>query len=87
MKKVPHRTRSLHDIKTWPPGEFILIDQNEEWKRMGSPAHLRPFVGLGMVVANDGVSQIAVLWGGNCKDGYTEYDVTTLNEATIYHVE
>jgi len=87
MKKLSHEEKSLHDIKSWPPGSFILIDQNAEWKRMGSPKHLKPFVGLGMVIANDGVSQIYVLWGANCKDWFTEYHVKTLNAATMYHVE
>ena len=86
MRKIAHREKSLHDIKLWPPGSFILIDQDEEWKRIGSPAHLKPFHGLGLVIANDAVSQIWVLWGANCKDGFTEYNVATLNEKSIYHV-
>lgn len=86
MKKLSHTEKSIHDVKSWPPGEFILIDQREEWKRMGSPASLKPHVGLGMVVANDGKNQIRVLWGSNCSSQYVEYRVDRLNPVVIYHV-
>lgn len=86
LRSWSHAEKSIHNIKSWPPGAFILIDQRKEWERMGSPSHLVPFIGLGMVVANDGVSQIRVVWGANCKASFVEYNVETLNTATMYHV-
>jgi hypothetical protein len=86
VKKIPHSKKSLNDINNWPPGEFIMIDQNDEWRRRGSPRDIAPFVGLGVVVANDGIKRIAVLWGSNCRDTYVEYSVDRLNPATMYHV-
>lgn len=73
--------KDIHDIMSWPPGEFIRR------ARAVPSTRVKPSFGLGMVVANDGVSRIAVLWGGDFNEMYGEYDVAKLNGAAIAHVE
>ena len=81
----PSPKRDIHDIKTWPPGTFILYDNREECrKRMD--ARIVPHQGIGLVVANDGEHMIRVVWGGNCREVYLTYDVRHLNDAVIFHV-
>ena len=75
--------KDIHNIRSWPPGTFMVIDQRDEWKRRGSPPNIKPFVGLGMVVANNGVDRIRVLWGANCRDAFLEYEVARLNPDVI----
>lgn len=91
MVRETKRTKDVKDIRTWPPGTFILIDTREVAKTLKGLSMLtpkiEPFVGLGMVVANDGKSQIRVIWGANCKEAYKEYNVDDLSRQTIFCVE
>lgn len=79
------RRKNIHDIRSWPPGTFMLYDNrnvafvNEKTLHIG--------IGIGMVIANGGVSRIRVVWGSNCRDPYLEYEVGGLNGMVIHHVE
>ena len=81
-----HLERSIHDIRSWPVGEFIAYNTHKEWKRQGSPSDIVPFDSLGMVISNDGVDRIAVIWGSSCRHSYMVYQVGSLNSIVIYHV-
>jgi hypothetical protein len=85
VKKLSHGDKNIHDIRLWVPGSLIVFDQTEMWKQISFP-NTEPFVGLGMVVANDGVLRIKVLWGANCKKTLSDYNVALLNDDAVYHI-
>lgn len=70
-------TWDTQDIKTWPPGALMLHDN-------------RPLGGtrtdIGVVVANDGIRTIAVVWDASCFHSYREYDVKVLHPDSIARV-
>ena len=77
--------RNIKNIKAWPPGAFMVFDNRQSRAVTGGMAE--PFVGLGMVVANNGVDRIRVLWGANCARAFLEYVVEQLNPEVIYFLE
>ena len=60
----------IHEIDAWPPGELMVY--RSAW-----------FCGIGIVVSNDGVSQIIVMWDSSCKKRLSHYDVVSLNPNVI----
>ena len=86
-------TKDVNDIRSWPPGTFILFDNREELRRLYGPMYGTPntmFHGLGMVVANCG-HEIHVIWAANCHKPYQQYvvdvDGHAFNPKVIHHVE
>ena len=79
-----HHIHDIHDIKTWSPGALIMIDTHKLYKF--TPGDSSRFVAVGMVVANDRVNTIRVLWPDSCKEKFKVYNVNDLNPAVIYHV-
>jgi hypothetical protein len=90
MTRLKLMTKDIHDIRTWPPGTFILYDNRKHvagWKKFLSTSEAVEHVGIGIVVANDGINTIRVVWGANCEKPYLEYNVTSLNASVIRHAE
>ena len=81
---VKRDNSNINEIKSWPPGTFMVYDNSDHRSVTGGMA--QKHVGLGIVVANDGMFYIRVVWGSNCKHQYLEYDVRTLNPNVIFHV-
>jgi hypothetical protein len=81
---VKRDNTDINDIKSWPPGTFMVFNNADTQAVTGGMAPR--FIGLGIVVANDGMFHIRVVWGSNCKHQYLEYDVRTLNRNVIFHV-
>ena len=79
----PRRPRDVRDIRTWPPGTFMVYDNREVPGMIYRDMH----VGLGMVIANDGHNRIRVIWDVTCDQPYLEYDVSSLNPHVIRCVE
>lgn len=69
--------KNFKSIKHWPPGALMSIDT----RRVGGT-----MTGVGVVVANDGVLTIGVMWASNCLHAYKTYDVRLLNMKTIERV-
>lgn len=77
---------NIHDIKTWPPGAIMCFDSRPVIAANKKLAHIKPHVGLGLVIANDKCGTIWVIWDSNCKDMFTEYPVKSLNPQIISRV-
>lgn len=78
---------NINDIKTWPPGAIMLFDNREQVKKQfKSDSRVKPHVGFGIVLANDGEGTIWVIWDSNCRDMFTEYFVKSLNTLVISRV-
>lgn len=67
------------DILNWPPGALMRFDNTRI-------SVLRGHVGLGMVVANDGVNTIHVVWDAGCKEPFKGYEVSSLNPLVVSRV-
>ena len=77
--------KSIRNIESWPPGAFIVYDSRKT--TLVNKGIVPAFVGLGVVVANDGIDRIRVIWGANCRDAFLEYTVSTLNPEVIRFLE
>jgi len=74
----------LADVRLWPPGMLMVYD-NRHILSPGAPGR---HCGVGIVIANDGVQTIRVLWDAGCSEQYKSYDMDAgLNPAVIYRVE
>ena len=88
------------DIKSWPPGSVMIFDnsmtvlrKSDEGMIMitGSTTPKTPtkisgsHYGTGIVIFNDGVKTIKVLWDAGCKEQLCTYDVGMLNYNVIHH--
>lgn len=79
--------KTINDIESWPPGTFMKFEAVERIKVKNGNIQVRTFKGIGLVVSNDGISQIAVIWGSNCAKMFNVYDVTALNARTVSVLE
>lgn len=81
---------NIFDIKTWPPGTLMGFDNRDQLRRYPTEtkrAGYTPHTGIGIVVHNDGVKIIHVVWDSNCKDAFSEYNVSNgLNPQVIYRI-
>jgi len=71
-------------ITSWPPGTFMVYDNT--MMESVQAGRERKHTGLGIVVANDGVSRIRVLWDSGCSRQFLEYHVEALNPNVIFHM-
>ena len=73
MKKAINDTR-INDIKTWIPGDFILLTRDY-------------FRAIGLIIAVDLLSKtILVLWEPKCNLKLAQYKVGLLNSQVISKV-
>jgi hypothetical protein len=87
----------ITDIKSWPPGTWMRYDNThavhtELAKCYGKfvadiavVTHKSRHIGRGIVVANDGISEIHVIWDDGCTKQHCKYDVKFLNADVIFH--
>jgi hypothetical protein len=64
----------------------MCYDNSNEVERIGD-RNIKRFTAIGMVVCNDGVNTIWVVWSNNCHDQFKEYDVRYLNPRVITRIE
>lgn len=59
-----------------------MLFDNTHFSKFRAHTH----VGLGVVVTNDGVKTIGVVWDAGCKSRFEEYKVIDLNPLVISRV-
>ena len=70
--------KDIHNINTWLPGTQMVFDSASGKSTDGNVRTTR-FQAIGIVIANDGINTISVLWPEHCKNRFITYNVTSLN--------
>jgi len=86
---------SIRDIKAWPPGAVMIFDnqsqidmltETERYMLMRVNGQLpEAHTGRGIVVSNDGLKEIVVMWDEGCKQRICHYNVYELNLQVVRH--
>ena len=75
----------INTIEAWPPGAMMRFSTSSSFD--GRMTTLKKFFACGLVVANDGIEKIIVLWPDNCRERLKTYYVANLNAVCISRVK